>query len=146
MDPKRVPMEGHSGAIISAISACGSWEHLQHSFLLMEAVLWCKWSSRKRSHSLNWAVLQLRCSLQFIEITLTLEVQSATLFEQLVLWANSFGHFPSMGKFPYWRVTNSSILEYMMSALLFKTNRVTYICAPFKQVLDKQPLSHSFYG
>ena len=50
-------------------------------------------------------------SSHFVEIELTPQFQLATRFEQLVLLVNSLTHFPSIGKHPYWRITNSSILE-----------------------------------
>ena len=62
-------------------------------------------------------------------------------------WVNSFTCSPSMAKFPYWRVTNSSILENTMK---FSSNLNSRLAdwsgsmPPFKPVLDKQPLSHSF--
>ena len=49
-----------------------------------------------------------------------LRVQSVTMLEQRVLWVNSLTFFPSMVKFPYWRVTNSSILKNMMSVLVIQ--------------------------
>ena len=39
-----------------------------------------------------------------------LRVLLATLLEERVLLANSFTHYPSLAKFPYWRVTNAFML------------------------------------
>ena len=57
-------------------------------------------------------------SSQFIEKRLTPEGLISDSVRTASPLANSFTHSPSMAKFPYWRVTNSSILEYTMSILV----------------------------
>ena len=63
---------------------------------------------------------------------------------QLGHWEEGlYSYSPVWKKLPYWRVTNSSILENMMSILVRLTEQPESM-PPFKLVLDKQPLAYSF--
>ena len=111
MDPKRVAWRGVQGPSLWLSPFVVLRSAFDGSFLCMAATLCSMCSSRKRPHSCSWAVLKPRCSLlNSFRNSWPLRVQSATQFEQLVLQVNSLALSPSMAKFPYWRVTNSSII------------------------------------
>ena len=63
VEPRRVCMEGCSGAISLAASASDLWEHIWCSFFFMEATLWTRHSNKKSPNSCLWVVVQPGCSL-----------------------------------------------------------------------------------